>query len=145
LKPDFRLGYSAQQYFEGGYLSGIEAGVTIPLFNKVTKRRIETQRLGVTVAETQLEAEMRRFEREKLATRAEITRNAAAADYYKQQLAVVNPEIIRISRLNYRAGEISYLELLTALRLLGTNGREYLNAIRDHNIAVARLQYLLNQ
>lgn len=145
LKPGFRLGYSAQQYFEGGYLSGIEAGVTIPLFNKVTKRRIETQRLGVTVAETQLEAEMRRFEREKLATRAEITRNAAAADYYQQQLAGVNPEIIRISRLNYRAGEISYLELLTALRLLGTNGREYLNAIRDHNIAVARLQYLLNQ
>ena len=145
LKPGFRLGYSAQQYFEGGYLSGIEAGVTIPLFNKAAKRRVETQRLGVTVAETQLEAEMLRFEREKLATQSEITRNAAAADYYQQQLAVVNPEIIRISRLNYRAGEISYLELLTALRLLGTNGREYLNAIRDHNLAVARLQYLLNQ
>jgi cobalt-zinc-cadmium resistance protein CzcA len=145
LKPGFRLGYSAQQFFEGGYLTGLEAGITIPLFNKATKRRVETQRLGVTVAETQLEAERLRFEREQLATQSEIARNAAAADYYQHQLAVVNPEIIRISRLNYQAGEISYLELLNALKLLGTDSREYLNAVRDHNLAVARLRYLLNQ
>ena len=145
LKPGFRLGYAAQQYFEGGYLHGLEAGVTLPLFNQTTKRRIEAQRLGVSVAETQLAAERLRFDNELLATRADVARTRTAAEYYAEQLAVVNPEIIRVSRLNYRAGEISYLELLNSLRLLDTNGREYLAAVRDHNLAVARLQYLLGQ
>ncbi|OAV45274.1 CusA/CzcA family heavy metal efflux RND transporter [Lewinella sp. 4G2] len=145
LKPGFRLGYAAQQYFEGGYLHGLEAGVTLPLFNQTTKRRIEAQRLGVTIAETQLSAERLRFENEVLATRAEVTQTSATAEYYAEQLAAVNPEIIRISRLNYQAGEITYLELLSALRLVGTNSRAHLAAVRDHNLAVARLRYLLNQ
>ena len=145
LRPGFRLGYSAQQYFEGGYLSGIEAGVTLPLFNGVTRRRIEAERLGVTVAETELEARRLRYAQDLLQVRSELQQAAVTADYYAEQLALVNPEIVRVSSLNYRAGEIGYLELLGALRLLAENGVEYLDAVANHNLAVARLRYLLNQ
>ena len=145
LQPGFRLGYSAQQYFEGGYLSGIEAGVTLPLFNGVTRRRIEAERLGVTVAGTELEARRLRYAQDLLQARSELQQAAVTADYYAEQLALVNPEIVRVSSLNYRAGEIGYLELLGALRLLAENGVEYLDAVANHNLAVARLRYLLNQ
>ena len=145
LQPGFRLGYSAQQYFEGGYLSGIEASVTLPLFNGVTRRRIEAERLGVTVAETELEARRLRYAQDLLQVRSELQQAAVTADYYAEQLALVNPEIVRVSSLNYRAGEIGYLELLGALRLLAENGVEYLDAVANHNLAVARLRYLLNQ
>ena len=57
----------------------------------------------------------------------------------------MNPEIVRVSSLNYGAGEIGYLELLGALRLLAENGVEYLDAVANHNLAAARLRYLLNQ
>ncbi len=145
LRPGFRLGYSAQQYFEGGYLSGIEAGVTLPLFNGVTRRRIEAERLGVTVAETELEARRLRYDQELSQARSEIQQVAVTVEYYREQLALVNPEIVRVTSLNYRAGEIGYLELLGALRLLGENGVEFLDAVTNHNLAVARLRYLLNQ
>ncbi len=142
LKPGFRLGYSAQQYFEGGYLSGIEAGVTLPLFNKATKRRIEAQQLGVTVAESQLEATRLRRHGQRLAARAQLRQAETSLAYYREQLSAVNPEIVRVSRLNYRAGEVSYLELLGALDLLAENRLGYLNALLDHNQTVARLQFL---
>ncbi|MCP9236313.1 CusA/CzcA family heavy metal efflux RND transporter [Lewinella sp. JB7] len=142
LKPGFRLGYSAQQFDEGGYLSGLEAGVTLPLFNQPTRRRIESQRVGVTVAETRLEAERLRYEQQQLDAVARIATLAAAVAFYRDQLAVVNPEIVRVSRLNYRAGEIGYLEVLNALQLLGDNSVSYLTSVLDHNLAVARLQYL---
>ena len=145
LRPGFRLGYSAQQYFEGGYLSGIEAGVTLPLFNGVTRRRIEAERLGVSVAETELEARRLRYAQDLLQARSESQQAAVTAEYYREQLELVNPEIVRVSSLNYRAGEIGYLELLSALRLLAENGVEYLDAVANHNLAVARLRYLLNQ
>ena len=142
LKPGFRLGYSAQQYFEGGYLSGIEAGVTLPLFNKVTNRRIEAQQLGVAVAESQLEATRVRRRGQQLDALAGLRQAEASLAYYREQLLGVNPEIVRISRLNYRAGEVTYLELLGALDLLADNQIGYLNALLGHNQTVARLQFL---
>lgn len=142
LKPGFRLGYSAQQYFEGGYLSGIEAGITLPLFNKTTKRRIEAQQLGVTVAESQLEATRLRRRSQQLAASAQLRQAETSLAFYREQLSAVNPEIVRVSRLNYRAGEVSYLELLGALDLLVKNQLGYLNALLDHNQTVARLQFL---
>ncbi|MTB50381.1 CusA/CzcA family heavy metal efflux RND transporter [Lewinella sp. W8] len=142
LKPGFRLGYSFQRYFEGGNLNGLEAGVSLPLFNKATKRRIESQQLGIAVAESQLEAARLRRRGQQLAARAQLRQSEASLTYYRDQLSAVNPEIVRISRLNYRAGEVSYLELLGALDLLADNQLGYLNALLDHNQSVARLQFL---
>lgn len=31
MKPDFNVGYAAQNYFDGGWLHGLQAGVQIPL------------------------------------------------------------------------------------------------------------------
>ncbi len=142
LRPGFRLGYSAQQYNQGGYLSGLEAGVTLPLFTQSARRRIESQRLGIRVAETQLEAERLHYQRQLLEAGRQVVSSAAAVDYYQEQLAVINPEIVRLTRLNYQAGELTYVELLGALGLLGENGVHYLERVLAHNLAAARLRYL---
>ncbi|MGB3546243.1 MAG: CusA/CzcA family heavy metal efflux RND transporter [Saprospiraceae bacterium] len=142
LKPGFRLGYSAQQYFEGGYLSGIEAGVTLPLFNKLTKRRIEAQQLGVAVAESQVEATRLRRRSQQLEARNQLREIEVSLTFYREQLAVVNPEIVRISRLNYRAGEITYLELLSSLEMLADNNIGYLESLLAYNQTVARIQFV---
>ncbi len=144
LKPSVRLGYSVQRYDEDGILSGVEVGVALPLFTQPTRRRIEAQRLGIVAAETRLEAERQRQRQQRLATEADIRQYAEAIAYYRNQLAVINPEIVRISGLNYRAGENSYLELLNALHLLSVSEQEYINAVGDHNLAVAQLRYLIN-
>ena len=145
LKPSFRAGYSAQQYDDGGLLSGAELGVAIPLFRGPTQRRIEAQRLGATVAETRLEAERLRQQTQQLEARNALRSAQAALEYYREQLAAINPEIIRISRLNYRAGQLTYLELLNALALMADNQTAYLERLLDYNLALARLQYLSNE
>jgi cobalt-zinc-cadmium resistance protein CzcA len=145
MKPDFNLGYSTQNYFEGGWLHGLQAGVQIPLFNKQTKQKITAQRLQVDVAQANLEAERLRTKQELLSVKNTIQLYAAGVNYYREQLENINPEMERISVLNYQAGEISYLELLNTLNLLSKNNKQYWEQVLSHNKAVVLYQYLSNQ
>ena len=145
MKPDFNLGYAAQNYFEGGWLHGLQAGVQIPLFKKNTKQKITAQRLQVDVAKANLEAERLRTKQELLSAENTIQLYAAGVNYYREQLEIINPEMERISELNYQAGEISYLELLNTLNLLSKNNKQYWEQVLAHNKAVVLYQFLSNQ
>ena len=145
MKPDFNLGYAAQNYFEGGWLQGLQAGVQIPLFNKQTKQKITAQRLQVDVAQANLEAERLRTKQELQTVENTIQLYAEGINFYRAQLDNLNPEMERISKLNYQAGEISYLELLNTLNLLSNNNKQYLEQVLSHNKAVVLYQFLSNQ
>jgi heavy metal efflux system protein len=145
MKPDFNVGYAAQNYFDGGWLHGLQAGVQIPLFNKQTKQRITAQRFQVDVAQANLEAERLRTKQDLLSVENAIRLYAEGVNYYREQLDNLNPEMERISELNYQAGEISYLELLNTLNLLSKNNKQYWEQILSHNKAVVLYQFLSNQ
>jgi len=142
VKPDFNLGYAAQNYFEGGWLHGLQAGVQIPLFNKNTKQKIIAQHMQVDVARANLEAERLRTKQELISVENTIQLYASGVNYYREQLEIINPEMERISELNYQAGEISYLELLNTLNLLSNNNRQYWEQVLAHNKAVVLYQFL---
>lgn len=93
------------------------------MFNKPVKKRLEAQQLQVEVANARYEAERLGAGRQLLSVDNSIRLYAEGADYYREQLSTINPEIERISELNYQAGEISYLELLNTLKLLASNRR----------------------
>ena len=145
MKPDFNLGYAAQNFLDGGWLNGLQAGLQIPLFNKQTKQKITAQRLQVDVAKASLEAERLRTRQELLSVENTIQLYAKGVSYYQEQLEIINPEMERISQLNYQAGEISYLELLNTLNLLANNNQRYWEQILSHNKAVVLYQFLSNQ
>ena len=145
MKPDFNVGYAVQNYFEGGWLHGLQAGVQIPFFNKQTKQKITAQRLQVDVAQANLEAERLRTQQELLSVQNTIQLYAEGIKFYREQLDNLNPEIERISELNYQAGEISYLELLNTLNLLSKNNKQYREQVLSHNKAVVLYQFLSNQ
>jgi len=144
-KPDFNLGYAIQNYFEDGWLHGLQAGVQIPLFNKSTKQKISAQRMQVEVAQANLETARLRTKQELLSIENTIQLYAAGVNYYQEQLEIINPEMERISELNYQAGEISYLELLNTLNLLSKNNKQYWEQVLAHNKAVVLYQFLSNQ
>ena len=50
-----------------------------------------------------------------------------------------------MTRLNYRAGELSYLEVLDALRTLAETRESRLTETLNQNLAGYRLQYLRNE
>ncbi len=143
--PSFQLGYGAQYFKEGGFATGLQAGVSLPLFNGVNRRRIEDRRLGVEVARREVAAAQLTYDNELLTAGGELTRAATTVTNYADRLRDLHPEIIRLNRLNYRAGEVGYLEVLDALERYATDRLTYLTSVGNHNLAVARLQYLLNQ
>ena len=145
MKPDFNVGYAAQNYFEGGWLHGLQAGVQIPLFKKNTKQKITAQRLQIDVAKANLEAERLRTKQELLSAENTIQLYDEGVNFYREQLDNLNPEMERISKLNYQAGEISYLELLNTLNLLSKNNKQYWEQVLSHNKAVVLYQFLSNQ
>ncbi|MCL4123383.1 UNVERIFIED_CONTAM: hypothetical protein GTU68_027347 [Idotea baltica] len=145
LKPSFNVGYAAQNFNQGGWLNAVQAGVAIPLFNGQTKKRIEAQKMQIDIGNYQYQSTLLSFKQDQLEIQNTLTLYQAGVDFYKNQIETINPEIIRISELNYQAGEISYLELLNTLQLMTTNNKNYWEQIIAYNKAVADFQFLTNQ
>lgn len=145
MKPGFNVGYAAQRFNEGGWLNAFQAGVSIPLFNGQTKRRLEAQRLQIDISDFQYQSRVIALKQEQLQIENSLSLYKEGIEFYKEQLQTINPEILRISQLNYQAGEISYLELLNSLQLLAINNKNYWEQIIAFNKAVANYQYLTNQ
>ncbi len=145
LKPGFNIGYAAQRFYEGGWLNAVQAGISIPLFNGQTKKRIEAQRIQIDIGNYLYQSKVLALKQEQLKAENTLNLYQEGIDFYKDQLKTINPEIIRISQLNYQAGEISYLELLNALQLMATNNKNYWEQIKAYNMAVADYQFITNQ
>ncbi len=144
-KPGFKVGYAAQNYFEGGWLSGLQAGIQIPLFNRPVKQKIEAQQLMIESTRAGLEAAEVDFAQQRLQQLNTISRYAEGVRFYQEQIQSINPELERVSSLNYRAGTISYLELLNTLKLLAEQEQKYWGQVLAHQQAVTDYLYLFNQ
>ena len=145
LKPSFNVGYAAQRFYEGGWLSAAQVGVSLPLFNGQIKKKVQAQKMQIDIGNYEYENQLLVLNQEKLSVEAKVNLYQAGIDFYNDQMRSVNPEILRISNLNYQAGQLSYLELLNTLQLLATNNRNYLEQILAYNKAVADYQFLTNQ
>ena len=144
-KPTFSLGYSAQKYFDGGWWSGVEAGVRLPLFNSQQKQKIKAQKISIHLAQAELEQKELDYQQKLTEAKNQIVLYQKGIDFYEKQIEKINPEMIRMTQLNYEAGELSYLELLNALQMMSSNKQKYLEQLIAHNKAVAYFQLLTHQ
>jgi len=98
----------------------------------------------VELQKTQLDVKRQQVNQELLAIENTIQLYEAGANYYQEQLEIINPEIVRISDLNYEAGEISYLELLNTLNIAAKNQISFWEQVLAHNKAVVLHQFFTN-
>lgn len=145
LKPNFSVGYAAQKFYEGGWLSAAEVGVSLPLFNGQAKKRIQAQKVQLDIGNFKYESRLLSINQERLQLQSRIDLYKNGMTFYEDQINTINPEMLRISNLNYQAGQLSYLELLNTLELLSNNNKNYWEQIRAYNKAVTDYQYLTNQ
>ena len=116
----------------------------IPLFNKPTKQKIAAQKLQTEVARANLKTEKQQINQELLSIENSIQLYEAGVNYYQEQLELINPEMERISDLNYEAGEITYLELLNTLNISAKNQVNYWEQVLAHNKVVMLYQFFSN-
>lgn len=145
LKPSYNVGYAAQKFYEGGWFNAFQAGISLPLFNGQAKRNIEAQKMQLDIEQFNYESRALSLQQEQLKRENTIKVFDEGIQFYDNQLKSINPEIIRISNLNYLEGETTYLELLNALQLMATNNKNYWEQIMAYNNAVADYLYLTNQ
>ncbi|ANW96768.1 acriflavine resistance protein B [Wenyingzhuangia fucanilytica] len=145
LNPSFMVSYAAQNYVQGGWLSGVSGGISIPIFNTQAKQKVKAQKIAVEIANNQYKSDALVFEQEINKAKNQVMIYQQGITFYESQVNQINPEMIRITQLNYKAGEISYLELLNTLQIVANNQQKYWSQIWNYNNAVAYYQFITNQ
>lgn len=158
LLPDFSLGYFNQSltgfqnpngteifYGAGKRFQGVQAGITIPIFNGAAKARIKAGAVSEKLAGNQ--ADVARLQ---LASRLEQALNSYLTDkenierYEKQSLTLAN--VIQNSAAKaYEAGEIGYVEYAQAFSRAFQIRANYLELIDALNQSVIEIEFLLDK
>mgnify|MGYP001950321500 CR=1 FL=1 len=145
IKPDFNVGYAAQNFYSGGWYSGAQVGVSFNIFRGQTKQKIAAQQIQVKMINELNESKQLDLKQRIAKAEASINLYNEGVKIYKEQIESTNPKMIQIAQLNYEAGEISYLELLNTLQLVANNSSNYWYQIMSYNKAVADYQLINNQ
>jgi cobalt-zinc-cadmium resistance protein CzcA len=145
LKPNFKVGYSAQNYYQGGPLTGVQAGISLPIFRGKTKRKIAAQNIEVEIAQQNYKVQEIGYNQQVLKEEQKIYKYMFGLDYTQELVDTINPEIIRLAKLNYEKGEITYIELLNSYEIAMKNYLNYWTQVNGYFNASANYQYLTNQ
>jgi len=129
-------------YFPGTRIGGFEIGVSVPLFNKANKARVEAERIGVSIAQTELETTRWQLTSEYQRAYQQYLRFKQRYDFYRNNSINVANEQIRVSRFAFSKGEISYVELVENLTQAVEIKLQYLEAIQKLNEAIITINYL---
>ncbi|GAA4465055.1 CusA/CzcA family heavy metal efflux RND transporter [Nibrella saemangeumensis] len=156
LRPDFSVGYFNQSligtqrvdgqdvFFGGGKrFQGVQLGVSIPVFQKAQRARIESAHLGQQLGEAQLALSQRNVQGE-LSTAVQVIRQQQASLLYFEQTGLpVAQRLAEGARKAFRAGEVNYLEYSQALTRAYQTRMAYLDAIHQYNQAVIDLEQIV--
>ncbi len=153
--PDFTLGYFNQSLIgsplsatgtkladAGNRFMGISAGISLSIFNKPLKRRIQAAEVNRQVAETNLAYNQSLVESEWKQALETYQKFKGSVEYYRSS-AVPNAELILYqSQRGYQQGDATYIEYLLALQNALQIKENYLQELNSLNQSIIRLEFL---
>ncbi len=119
--------------FDKGNWMGFEVGVTFPLFYGSQKARQSAAKLDVEIARTKRELAERKSGSELLIAKNAVESARLSYDYYQSEGFPAAREMRHLSRIEYGAGEITYLEYMQnlssalAVEMAGAKATDALN------------------
>ena len=128
--------------FDKGNWMGFEVGVAFPLFYGSQKARKSAAKLNVDIARTRRELAERKSSSELLIAENAVKSARRSYDYYQTEGFPAAKEIRRLSRIEYGAGEISYVEHVQNLSMALAVEMDNAKAIDALNQAVIKLNYI---
>ncbi|WP_121355974.1 CusA/CzcA family heavy metal efflux RND transporter [Flavisolibacter nicotianae] len=153
--PDFSVGYFHQfmlpgfnpanvkrEYTPGTRIAGFQIGTTVPLFSKAQKARINAARINADLVQSQTQAAKASLQTQYFAQYNEYLKQKEGLDYYEQIGLKQADEIIRISGVSYRLGEIGYVEYIQNLTMAFDTKLKYLETLNQYNQAIIELNYV---
>jgi len=153
--PDFNAGYYYQFLIKGfnpakidrAYtpntrIGGFQVGTTIPLFFGAQRAKINAAKINTQLVQSQADAAKTGLRTQYLTQYNEYLKQKEGLDYYETTGLKQANEIIRISQISYKLGEIGYVEYIQNLTMAFDTKLKYLEALNLYNQVIISLNYI---
>jgi cobalt-zinc-cadmium resistance protein CzcA len=155
MLPELVVGYNQQlvikgfdpakinrDYSSGTRIGGFQLGLAVPLFAGAYKARINAEKIGASVAASQLAAARLQLTTEWNKAYQEFLKLKQTIDYYRASGLSLAAEQIQVAQFAFSKGEIGYMEYIQNITLATDIRLNYLKTVNDYNKTVISLQYL---
>lgn len=143
LLPAGMIRYASQIFSGVGGLHGLQVGVKIPLVQKSQRKQIEAAALQQELVSAQKDNQSLALRKERRQLLEQLESYELALQYYEEEGQLYAAELIETAALNYRLGELGYLEYLQALEQSLQLRLQYLDNLQSYNQTVVAINYLL--
>lgn len=159
LKPEWLVGYNNQSlmgwmqyknrserfFTAGDRFSSVTLGISVPFFNKAQKARIEAANVQEQVnrANTDLTALRLKTQLEQALQHRD--KFNTTLGYYQNSALPQSNILIQTANLNYKNGQIGYIEWATLVNQALGIQMQYADIQRDHQLNEIQLDYLLQK
>ena len=153
--PDLSIGYFSQTmqgvqevnsapttFGPGDRFSGIQAGITVPLWYKPYSAKVKAAGIRQNIAQTNAEAYSKTLASNYRSLLDEHNKYSKSVDFYEQQAVPEANYIIEQSGRSYRAGAMDYMDYVLNLNRALTIRQNYLDAINSYIQTIINIEYI---
>ena len=159
LKPEWLIGYNNQSlmgwmeyknrserfFTAGDRFSSVTLGMSIPFFKKAQKAKVEAANVQEQVNRANTDITALRLKTQLQQALQHRDKFNSSLTYFKNSALPQSNVIIQTANLNYKNGQISYIEWATLVNQALGIQMQYADTQRDHQLNEIQLDYLLQK
>ncbi len=155
MLPDLFAGYNNMSitgfgpdnvyYSSSSRFQSFQAGLGIPLFFGAQRSRISAMKIDQQISENNKQAGEMMFQTKYRKAVQEYNANLKMVEYYKITANKNADETFAAANLQYKNGNINYLEWVMLTNQVIATKAEYLNALRKLNNSIVEINYITNK
>jgi len=142
IAPQFSFGYFLLSLRPRFPLHGVTAGVSLPIFNKPQRARIEQTRVQEMIAQNDLQLANLELERQRELAREQALLLQNQLNTSGEALREQAQAIRGLAEAQLQNGEIDYFRYVQSLEAALQNELDYLDLVQQYNRAVLELRYI---
>jgi cobalt-zinc-cadmium resistance protein CzcA len=155
MMPDLNFGYFSQTiigtqeinnvptfFGTGARFTGVQAGISVPLWFPPYTSRAKAARISETIAKTDAESYSRSVAGNYYALVEELRKYSLSLEYYEKQAVPESDLIIEQATRSYQAGALDYLEYVLTLNRAMAIRQNYLDALNSYNQTTISLEFI---
>ncbi|GAB3309375.1 TolC family protein [Hymenobacter tenuis] len=140
--PALTVGYQNQAFENSAIKYRFQFGLSVPIWFWTYRSQLQAATARSQAASYQLQAQRLELSSQYQQALADTRKFSASLGYYEQTGLPQSRAIISQSQRLFRAGEVSYLQLILSLNQAFAIQNTYLTTIRDYRQALVELNYL---
>lgn len=152
LAPDLSIGYfnhslvsteGTNIYTPSDRFSGFQAGITIPIFFYPQTAKVKASKINEKIAEETYNYAISSMNSELNVRLQELLKNRNTLDYFEKNALLQAETIITQANLNYRSGNIDFMDYIQSINIAVSIKSGYLEAINNYNQIAIEIEALM--